>query len=220
MAIFRCLVRPWPTIAVGHRLLSFARGGVVDSREAAVRLNVTMEAVEGAVRALPAFGDGTIVEERPESHPPMNADEGDGGTAGEAKQPEVPPQMNADEGDGGTAGEAKQPELPPQMNADEGDGGTAGEAKQPEGTAAQDAPGEGERAEPVSEVMPEGERSAGAVQGTGTSEEWRSRGVEESEGKGATETEDGIACPVCAKVCRNLAGLKSHMAAKHPQVDG
>jgi len=198
MAIFRCLVRPWPTIAVGHRLLSFARGGVVDSREAAVRLNVTMEAVEGAVRALPAFGDGTIVEERPESHPPMNADEGDGGTAGEAKQPEVPPQMNADEGDGGTAGEAKQPE----------------------GTAAQDAPGEGERAEPVSEVMPEGERSAGAVQGTGTSEEWRSRGVEESEGKGATETEDGIACPVCAKVCRNLAGLKSHMAAKHPQVDG
>jgi len=198
MATFRCLVRPWPTIQVGYRLLSFARGGVVDSREAAPRLGVTMEAVEEAVRALPAFEEGTIVEE----------------------QPEVPPQMNADEGDGGTAGEAKQPEVPPQMNADEGDGGTAGEAKQPEGTAAQDAPGEGERAEPVSEVMPEGERSAGAVQGTGTSEEWRSRGVEESEGKGATETEDGIACPVCAKVCRNLAGLKSHMAAKHPQVDG
>jgi len=176
MATFRCLVRPWPTIQVGYRLLSFARGGVVDSREAAPRLGVTMEAVEEAVRALPAFEEGTIVEE--------------------------------------------QPEVPPQMNADEGDGGTAGEAKQPEGTAAQDAPGEGERAEPVSEVMPEGERSAGAVQGTGTSEEWRSRGVEESEGKGATETEDGIACPVCAKVCRNLAGLKSHMAAKHPQVDG
>jgi hypothetical protein len=108
MAIFRCVDRPWPSLPLRGGFVNFARGGRVDTAEAARVVGTSMEVVEATIRASAEFQAGRIVEVTAEGGQSEDRPTGD---------PQAPAAGAADPAEGGAA--SSPPSVTPEQDLSE-----------------------------------------------------------------------------------------------------